>query len=131
MSKTRKLFIEALNPLNKIANQILKQLNYIESSIIIKSSSFEEAEDFLNKTAHYHSNSFEDLVPEDKNIVLQKIYNRIHSILNSSQPKNSVEEADNTENLENKIYNFLKTNGGILYPLETSAKKLAKAIKEE
>lgn len=127
MSKTRELFIEALNPLNKIANSIIKKLNYIESSLILKTKSFEEAEDLLQKTAIYHSNAFEELSNENQTAVLQKIWNTIHNILGQKP----VEESDNLEDLETKIYNFLKSNGGIMYPLELSSKKLAKILTEK
>ena len=127
MSKTRTLFTEALNPLNKIANSIIKKLNYIESSLILETQDFEKARGYLHKTALFHSNSYDELNEEQQNLVLEKVWNTIHKVLGQKP----VEKSDNLEELEAKIYNFLKMNGGILYPLELSAKKLAQAIKEK
>lgn len=127
MSETRRLFIEALNPLNKIANSIVKKLNYIETSLILEDKDYEHARKYLNKTAMYHSNAYNELDTEQKEQVLQKVWNTLNDVLGNK----SIEESDDTEELEQRIYNFLKSNGGILYPLETSAKKLAKAIKNK
>ena len=124
MSKTQKLFTEALDPLNKIANSIIKKLNYIEMSLIKDAKDMEGIKSYLQKTAIYHSNSFDELPEEKQEIVLNKIWNTVHKIL-GQEP---VEESQSTEELEQKIYDFLKSNGGILYPLETSAKKLAQVI---
>lgn len=123
--KVRSLFTEALNPLTKITNGILKKLNYIESSLILNTKSYEEAKDLLQKTAAYHSNAFDELSPENQEIVTQKLWNTVKKILG---PK-PVEETSE-DDLEIKIYNFLKTNSGIMFPLETSAKKLADAIRK-
>ena len=127
MSRMREVLFEALNPLTKIANSIIKKLNYIESSLILKTKTFEEAKDFLQKTATYHSNSFDELSQENQEVVMQKIWNTIHKILGTEEP---VSESElNDENiLEQKIYEFLKANGGILYPLETYSKKLAREL---
>ena len=127
MSKTKELFIEALNPLNRIANSIIKKLNYIESSVILKAKSYEEVQDLLQKTSVYHSNAFDELNEEQQDIVLHKVWNTIHNVLGQKP----VEEEVSTKELEAKIYNFLKSNGGIMYPLEISAKKLANAIKQK
>ena len=50
ISNTRKILTEALNPLTKITNSIVKKLNYIESSLILKAKDFEQAKDFILKT---------------------------------------------------------------------------------
>lgn len=125
MSKTRTLFTEALNPYAKIANSINKKLNYIESSIIINADSFEEIKDFLIDICEYHSAIVSELSDEAKREVAQRIYSRIHGILKGKYP---VEENNTEAELETKIYNFLKANGGIMYPLEVSAKKLAQEL---
>jgi len=129
ISKTRTLFTEALNPLTRITNSIVKKLNYIESSLILKAKEFEQAKDFILKTGIYHSNSFSDLSEEDQLKVAERIYQIIHKTLTDKQ--DSFEEANNQEDLEKRIYDFLKQNGGIMYPLELSAKKLAQAISKK
>lgn len=126
MSKTIELFNEAINPLTKIANSIAKKLNYIESSLILKANSLDDAKDFLSKTAAYHSNAYADLSDEQKDSVLEKVWNIIHNSI--SKPANVTEDKDDI-NLEQKIYEFLKTEGGIIYPSQTYAKKLADYIK--
>jgi len=131
MSKIRQALYEAINPLTKIANGIIKKLNYIESSLIIKSKSYEEAKDFILKTASYHSNHFDDLTEEQQGLVAIRIYNTIHKILGKDPTEKPVEEANNEDELASKIYNYLRSNGGIMYPLETSARNLAKAISEK
>ena len=40
----RTVLYEALDPLNKIANRIVKKLNYIESSLILKSKNIDDSE---------------------------------------------------------------------------------------
>lgn len=119
MSKTQELFIEAINPLTKIANSIVKKLNYIENSLILKANTVDECKDFLLKTAAYHSNAFDDLEQDKKDLVINRIWEIIHNTLTTS-PK-----MEETTTLEQKIYEYLKTQGGILYPYEDSAKKLA------
>lgn len=124
MSIFKSILTEALNPLNKIANSIIKKLNYIESSMILDTKSVDECKKTLNKLATFHSNAYDELSDEQKQIVLQKIWNTIHTVLTNNV---TVEESDSST-LENKIYTFLKLNGGILYPLEKSAKDMAKFI---
>lgn len=126
MSKTRTLFMEALNPLTRITNSIIKKLNYIESSMILKANKFEDAKDFIVKTGMYHSNSFTDLSEEDQLKVAERIYNTIHKMLTGTQ--DDINEANNQEDLEKRIYDFLKANGGIMYPLDLSAKRLAQEL---
>jgi len=125
MSKIRELFVEALDPTNKIANSIIKKLNYIESSLILKSKNFDDVKSYLDKTASYHSNSYDELGDEHKVAVLQKVWNKIHNILGKSEEELNEENAD----LQDLIYNYLKTNYWTMYPLEKTAKELADKIK--
>lgn len=125
MSKIRELFVEALDPTNKIANSIIKKLNYIESSLILKSKNFDDVKSYLDKTASYHSNSYDELGDEHKIAVLQKVWNKIHNILGKSEEELNEENAD----LQDLIYNYLKTNYWTMYPLEKTAKELADKIK--
>ena len=123
--RIRQVITEALNPINKVVNSIIKKLNYVESHIIIKANKYEDIADYLHDTCGYHSNSYNELPPDMQNQVAEAIYNRIHKILGNTAV------TEETDNLEQKIYDFLKTNGGIMYPLELSAKKLANAIRNK
>lgn len=114
---------EALNPINKIVNSIIKKLNYVESHIIIKAKDYTTIKDYLHDTCGYHSNAYNELSTEAQDQVTEQVYNRIHKILGNTPV------TETTDDLEQKIYEFLKTNGGIMYPLELSAKKLANALK--
>ena len=125
MSITRQAFMEAINPLSRISNTIIKKLNYIESNMILKAKDYESVKDFLNEIANYHSHSFNELSDEQQEEVTQKVWNYIKKVMS---PKEITEDSNNEEQVEQKIYEFLKTTGGILYPLEQSAKKLAHHI---
>ena len=125
MNKIRQVFTEALNPINKIATSIIKKLNYVESHIIVKAKDYASIKEYLNDTCGYHSNAYNELPPDMQNQVAEQVYNRIHKVLGSDIV---TEEVDN---LEGKIYDFLRANGGIMYPLELSAKKLADAIRNK
>ena len=125
MQKIRYLFTEALNPINKIANSIIKKLNYIESKIILQAKTYDEVADFMQATCDYHSNAYGELQQDIQTQVAQRVWSKLHEII---APATSISE--DTSNLEEKIYSFLKANGGILYPLELSAKKLADYIKD-
>lgn len=127
MSRIRTTLYEALNPLNKIANSILKKLNYVQTSLILQKNTYDEASSLLDLLAGYYSNSYGELTQEQQDSVKQKIYDTIHKKL-SSKP---IQEEISDEDLEQRIYAYLKSNGGILYPLEISAKKLAQAIKQK
>ena len=127
MSKIREAFMEALDPTNKIANSIIKKLNYIESSLILKSKNFEDLKSYLDKTASYHSNSYDELDKEHQNLVCQKVWNKIHNVLGKSEEELNEESAD----LEGIIYNYLKSNYWTMYPLEKTAKELASEIKSK
>jgi len=126
MKKIRQVFTEALNPINKIATSIIKKLNYVESHIIIKAKDYTSIKEYLNDTCSYHSNAYNELPPDMQNQVAEQVYDRIHKVLGFNS--NITEEADD---LEGKIYDFLRANGGIMYPLELSAKKLADAIRNK
>lgn len=119
------ILYEALDPLNKIANSIVKKLNYIESSLILKSKNLEDSLSYLDKTASYHSNAYDELTKEQQKEVLNRIWNKIHNILGKSEQEINEEKAD----LEQIIYDYLKTNYWSMYPLEKSAKELADKIK--
>ena len=127
MSRIRTTLYEALNPLNKIANSILKKLNYVQTSLILQKNTYDEASSLLDLLAGYYSNSYGELTQEQQDSVKQKIYDTIHKKL-SSKP---IQEEISDEDLEQRIYAYLKSNSGILYPLEISAKKLAQAIKQK
>ena len=127
MSRIRTTLYEALNPLNKIANSILKKLNYVQTSLILQKNTYDEASSLLDLLAGYYSNSYGELTQEQQDSVKQKIYDTIHKKL-SSKP---IQEEISDEDLEQRIYAYLKSNGGIMYPLEISAKKLAQAIKQK
>ena len=127
MSRIRTTLYEALNPLNKIANSILKKLNYVQTSLILQKNTYDEASSLLDLLAGYYSNSYGELTQEQQDSVKQKIYDIIHKKLSS----NPIQEEISDEDLEQRIYSYLKSNGGILYPLEISAKKLAQAIKQK
>lgn len=126
MSRFSKVLTEAINPLNRIANSIVKKLNYIEISLILDSTDFESDKKYLYKLAQYHSNSFNDLNDEQKEEVTEKVYNLVKHSLNTDKEKIS-----ENNDLETKIYQFLKNSGGILFPLETSAKKMAEFIRNK
>ena len=125
MSRLRDAFMEALDPTNKIANSIIKKLNYIESSLILKSKNFDDLKSYLDKTASYHSNSYDELDKDRQTMVCQKIWNKIHNVLGKSDEELNEESAD----LEQVIYNYLKSNYWTMYPLEKTAKELADKIK--
>lgn len=125
MKNIRQVFTEALNPINKIVNSIIKKLNYVESHIIIKANDYNSIAEYLNDTCGYHSNAYNELPPDMQNQVAEAVYNRIHKILGNKPV------TEDTDDLEKRIYDFLRTNGGIMYPLELSAKKLANAIKNK
>ena len=127
MSRIRTTLYEALNPLNKIANSILKKLNYVQTSLILQKNTYDEASSLLDLLAGYYSNSYGELTQEQQDSVKQKIYDTIHKKL-SSKP---IQEEISDEDLEQRIYAYLKSNGGILYPLEISAQKLAQSIKQK
>lgn len=124
---TKRVILEALNICNKIANSITKKLNYVESSIILDGD-FESIKNYLYKTAKYHSNAFDELDNDQKQDVLKRVYDNIHSTMRKEYTENS---DLSQEELEQRIYNFLKMNGGIMYPLEHSAKRLAQEIKRK
>ena len=122
----RSVLYEALDPLNKIANSIIKKLNYIETSLILKSKSLEDSLSYLDKTASYHSNAYDELSKEQQNEVLNRVWNKIHSILGKNEQEINEEKAD----LEKIIYDYLKTNYWSIYPLEKTAKELADKIRK-
>ena len=122
----RSVLYEALDPLNKIANSIIKKLNYIETSLILKSKSLEDSLSYLDKTASYHSNAYDELSKEQQNEVLNRIWNKIHNILGKNEQEINEEKA----NLEQIIYDYLKTNYWSIYPLEKTAKELADKIRK-
>ena len=125
MTKIRQVFTEALNPVNKVVNSIIKKLNYVESHIIIKANDYKSIAEYLHDTCGYHSNAYNELPPDMQNQVAEAVYNRIHKILGSTPV------AEDADALEQKIYEYLKVNGGIMYPLELSAKKLANVIRNK
>ena len=125
MTKIRQIFTEALNPVNKVVNSIIKKLNYVESHIIIKANNYASIAEYLHDTCGYHSNAYNELPPDMQNQVAEAVYNRIHKILGNTPV------TEDTDDLEQKIYDFLKVNGGIMYPLELSAKKLANVIRNK
>ena len=125
MKRIERTLTEALNPINKIVNSIIKKLNYVESHIIIKAKDYQNIAEYLHDTCGYHSNAYNELPPDMQNQVAESVYNRIHKILGNTPVEEDVED------LEKRIYNFLKSNGGIMYPLELSAKKLAAALKNK
>ena len=123
MSKTREIILEAINPLTKILNGIVKKMNYIESSMVIHADSYEEVKDYIHDISAYHSSYFDDL-PADKQ---EELCRRLYDRLNIDGKKEEVSE--DTEDLQTKIYEYLKANGAIMYPMKSSAEKLANLLK--
>ena len=124
MSKTSTILLEAINPLTKILNGIVKKMNYIESSIVIHAESYEEVKDYIYEICAYHSSYFDDLPEDKKEVVSHRLYDRLNL---DGKKEEAIEES---EDLQEKIYEYLKTNGSIMYPMKSAAKKLADILRK-
>lgn len=123
MSVTRNALFEALDPLIQVRNKIINSIKPREIRVILGFPKFcNEIYTFLDLICEEYSNKYNKLSDEDKYTVTEDIFNHIRKIYNNT-PR------ENTDNLEQKIYEFLKFNNGNTYPLESTAKKLADYIK--
>ena len=123
MSVTRNALFEALDPLIQVRNKIINSIKPREIRVILGFPKFcNEIYTFLDLICEEYSNKYNKLSDEDKYTVIEDIFNHIRKIYNNT-PR------ENTDNLEQKIYEFLKFNNGNTYPLESTAKKLADYIK--
>jgi predicted metallopeptidase len=123
MSVTRNALFEALDPLIQVRNKIINSIKPREIRVILGFPKFcNEIYTFLDLICEEYSNKYNKLSDEDKYTVIEDIFNHIRKIYNNTY-------RENTDNLEQKIYEFLKFNNGNTYPLESTAKKLADYIK--
>lgn len=129
----RELVVEAIKKSTVMANSIVRRMNVAEWKNISRMAEMDA--DYISDLASFHMPSFDDLKDDEKQEVIEKVWNK----LKSGEKPDEVMEANpeqeplSQSELKQKIMDYVKQNGAVLYPLEQAAEELAQALstKEE
>lgn len=125
----RELVVEAIKKTTIIANKVANNLNLAEYKNINRMS--EMNSDYIADLAALHDIRFDDLSDDDKQEVIEKIWNKIKS---GEKPAEVMDETPDENKplsqseLKQKIIDYVKANGAVFYPLEDAAEKLAQEL---
>ena len=121
----RQLVTEALDKNNTIARSIIKKMDHANWKNIAEMDA--PNHNFIKNICVNLSQKFDEADEETQKEIIEKIYNKIHTVkeipeLEENQPTLSQSE------LKQRIIDYVKTNGAILFPLEQAAEKLAQEL---
>jgi len=127
----RELVIEAVKKTTLIANKVANNLNLAEYKNITRMS--EMNSDYISDLAAMKDIRFDDLQDNEKQEVVEKIWNKIKS---GEKPAEVIEETPENKplsqsELKQRIMDYVKANGAVFYPLEDAAEKLAQELSNE
>ena len=124
----RKLVTEALDKNNTIARSIVNRMDHANWKNI---SEMDEANyNFIKNICSNISQRFDEASDEDKQAIMDKVYNTIHTT--KELPESESQVLDRSE-IAKRIIDFVSKNknGAVLYPIAAKAEELAKAILPE
>ncbi len=127
----RELVVEAVKKSTIMANSIVRRMNIAEWKNISRMENMDA--EYISDLASFHMPTFDDLNDDDKQEVVEKIWNKLKS---GEKPEevmeaNPEQQALSQSELKQKILDYVKNNGAILYPLESAASNLASALASE
>lgn len=129
----RELVTEAIKKSTVMANSIVRRMNVAEWKNISRMAEMDA--DYISDLASFHMPSFDDLKDDEKQEVIEKVWNKLKS---GEKPEevleaNPEQEPLSQSELKQKIMDYVKQNGAVLYPLAQAAENLAQALstKEE
>jgi len=124
----RELVVEAIKKSTIMANSIVRRMNVAEWKNIARMTEMDA--DYISDLASFHMPSFDDLSDDEKQEVVEKVWNK----LKAGEKPDEVMEANPEETplsqseLKQKIIDYVKQNGAVLYPLEQAAEELAQTL---
>jgi len=124
----RNLVTEALDKNNTIARSIVNRMDHANWKNI---SEMDEANyNFIKNICSNISQRFDEASDEDKQAIMDKVYNTIHTT--KELPESESQVLDRSE-IAKRIIDFVSKNknGAVLYPIAAKAEELAKAILPE
>lgn len=128
----RELVVEAIKKSTVMANSIVRRMNVAEWKNISRMAEMDA--DYISDLASFHMPTFDDLKDDEKQEVIEKVWNK----LKSGEKPEEVMEANPEEEtplsqseLKQKIMDYVKQNGAVLYPLEQAAEELAKSLSNQ
>lgn len=128
----RELVVEAIKKSTVMANSIVRRMNVAEWKNISRMTEMDA--DYISDLASFHMPTFDDLKDDEKQEVIEKVWNK----LKSGEKPEEVMEANPEEEtplsqseLKQKIMDYVKQNGAVLYPLEQAAEELAKSLSNQ
>ena len=117
----RELVTEAIKKSTVMANSIVRRMNVAEWKNISRMAEMDA--DYISDLASFHMPSFDDLKDDEKQEVIEKVWNKLKS---GEKPEevleaNPEQEPLSQSELKQKIMDYVKQNGAVLYPLAQAA----------
>jgi len=123
----RELVTEALDKNNTIARSIVNKMDHANWKNI---SEMDEANyNFIKNICSGISQRFDEADDEDKQAIMDKVYSYIHTA--KEEPELEENSPMSQSEIKQKILDYVKEHGAILYPLEKAAEDLAKTLSNE
>ena len=124
----RELVVEAIKKSTVMANSIIRRMNVAEWKNISRMTEMDT--DYISDLASFHMPTFDDLKDDEKQEVIEKVWNKLKS---GEKPEEVVEANPeqtplSQSELKQKIMDYVKQNGAVLYPLEQAAEQLAQEL---
>lgn len=125
----RELVVEAVKKSTLAAHSIFNRLQPRELKHIYDMQEMDG--NYISDLAYYYKPGFDEFSDEDKQEIVEKIWNQAKS---GKKPlEENPEEAQplSQSELKQKIMDYVKEHGAVLYPLESAAEDLATALTSE
>ena len=124
----RELVVEAVKKSTVMANSIVRRMNIAEWKNISRMKEMDA--DYISDLASFHMPTFDDLKDDEKKEVIEKVWNKLKSgekpdeVLDEQPEEKPLSQSE----LKQKIIDYVKENGAVLYPLEDAAEKLSQEL---
>lgn len=125
----RELVVEAVKKSTLAAHSIFNRLQPRELKHIYDMQEMDG--NYISDLAYYYKPGFDEFSDEDKQAIIEKIWNQAKSGKKPLEENPEENQPLSQSELKQKIMDYVKEHGAVLYPLESAAEDLATALTSE
>ena len=125
----RELVVEAVKKSTLAAHSIFNRLQPRELKHIYDMQEMDG--NYISDLAYYYKPGFDEFSDEDKKEIVEKIWNQAKSGKKPLEENPEEAQSLSQSELKQKIMDYVKEHGAVLYPLESAAEDLASALTSE
>ena len=125
----RELVVEAVKKSTLAAHSIFNRLQPRELKHIYDMQEMDG--NYISDLAYYYKPGFDEFSDEDKQAIIEKIWNQAKSGKKPLEENPEENQPLSQSELKQKIMDYVKEHGAVLYPLESAAEDLATTLTSE